>query len=69
VQAKRNDFVASQRRLEVGRLIFLDESGFRLGSPLRYGWSPRGQDSPGKTVEGQWETMTMIGALVLVTWS
>jgi transposase len=46
-------------------LIFIDESGFRLGSPLRYGWAPRGQDSFGKTVEGQWETMTMIGALAL----
>lgn len=57
--------MAGQRRLDVGRLIFLDESGFRLGSPLRYGWAPRGQDSPGKTVEGQWETMTMIGALAL----
>ena len=46
-------------------MIFIDESGFRLGSPLRYGWAPRGQDSFGKTVEGQWETMTMIGALAL----
>jgi len=65
VQAKRSNFAASQVRLDAGRLIFLDESGFRLGSPLRYGWAPRGQDSPGKTVEGQWETMTMIGALAL----
>jgi len=65
VQAKREVFAASQQRLEVARLIFLDESGLRLGSPPRYGWAPRGQDSPGKTVEGQWQTMTMIGALGL----
>ncbi len=55
MQAKRVDFIGKQPQLDIARLIFLDESGFRLGSPLRYGWAPRGQDSPGKTVEGQWE--------------
>lgn len=65
VQVKRNEFIARQPQLDVARLIFIDESGFRLGSPPRYGWAPRGQDSFGKTVEGQWETMTMIGALAL----
>lgn len=65
MQAKRADFIGKQPQLDIARLIFLDESGFRLGSPLRYGWAPRGQDSPGKTVEGQWEYVTMIGALAL----
>jgi transposase len=65
VQTKRQEFIVGQGRLEVTRLIFLDESGFRLGSPLRYGWAPRGQDSPAKTVQGQWQTMTMIGAMSL----
>lgn len=65
VQVKRNEFIARQPQLDVARLIFIDESGFRLGSPPRHGWAPRGQDSFGKTVEGQWETMTMIGALAL----
>jgi transposase len=65
VQVKRDAFIAQQPQLDVSRLIFIDESGFRLGSPPRYGWAPRGQDSVGKTVEGQWQTMTMIGALAL----
>jgi transposase len=65
IQAKRDAFIAQQPQLDVARLIFIDESGFRLGSPPRYGWAPRGQDSFGKTVEGQWETLTMIGALAL----
>jgi transposase len=46
-------------------LIFLDESGFRLGSPPHYGWAPIGEKSPGKSVQGAWKTMTMIGAIGL----
>lgn len=65
IQIKRQEFLAAQPLLDVNRLIFIDESGYRLGSPPRYGWAPRGQDSPGKSVQGQWETMTMIGALAL----
>lgn len=46
------------------RLIFLDESGYRLGSCLRYGWSPRSERAFGFTDDtGGWETMTMIGAM------
>ena len=50
---------------DVERLIFLDESGFRLGAPPHYGWAPIGEKSPGKSVQGAWKTMTMIGALGL----
>jgi transposase len=65
VQAKRQAFAASQPALDVRRLIFLDESGFRLGSPPHYGWAPIGEKSPGKSVQGAWKTMTMIGAIGL----
>jgi transposase len=65
VQARRSAFTAAQAQLDTQRLIFVDESGFRLGSPPRFGWAPRGEDSPGKTVEGCWETITMIGAIAL----
>jgi transposase len=47
----------------VKRLVFIDESGFRLGSPPHYGWAPVGEKSPGKSVQGAWETITMIGAI------
>lgn len=46
-------------------MIFLDESGFRLGSPPNYGWAPVGEKSPGKATQGSWKTMTMIGAIAL----
>ena len=65
VKAKRETFVAGQTDLDPARLIFLDESGFRLGSPPHYGWAVRGEKSPGKSVQGSWETLTMIGALAL----
>ena len=54
-----------QPQLDITRLVFLDESGFRLGSPLRYGWAPRGHDSIGRAVQGKWVNMTMLGALAL----
>lgn len=65
VQAKRETFLALQKKLDGRRLIFVDESGFRLGTPPRYGWAPIGEKSPGKTVCGSWETMTMLGAIAL----
>jgi transposase len=49
----------------VRRLVFVDESGFRLGSPPRHGWAPRGEDSPGYGIHGDWKTVTMIGAIAL----
>lgn len=65
VQAKRKAFLAEQPQLDASKLIFLDESGFRLGSPPNYGWAPVGEKSPGKTTQGSWKTMTMIGAIAL----
>lgn len=49
-------------------MIFVDESGFRLGSPPNYGWAPIGEKSPGRATHGDWCTMTMIGALALDGW-
>ena len=65
VQARRDAFITTQASLDPTRLIFVDESGFRLGSPPRYGWAPRGEDAPGKTVCGAWKTITMVGAIAL----
>jgi transposase len=68
VQARRQHFVAEQPKLNASKLVFLDESGFRLGSPPHYGWAPVGQKSPGKATHGAWRTMTMLGALALDGW-
>jgi transposase len=68
VQAKRLAFVAQQPTLNAAKLVFLDESGFRLGSPPNYGWAPVGEKSPGKATHGAWSTITMIGAIALDGW-
>lgn len=68
VQAKRATFVARQASLDPSKLIFLDESGFRLGTPPNYGWAPRGEKAPGKATHGDWCTMTMLGAIALDGW-
>jgi len=68
VQAQRAIFAAKQPTLNAEKLVFLDESGFRLGSPPNYGWAPIGEKSPGKATLGAWCTMTMIGAIALDGW-
>ena len=66
VQQRREEFSAQEQpNLEPNCLVFVDESGFRLGSPPRYGWAPKGQDAPGKEVHGKWNTVTMLGAIAL----
>lgn len=68
VQKRRLDFIREQLKLHVRRLVFLDESGFRLGTPPSYGWAPLGDKAPGKATHGAWKTMTMIGAIALNGW-
>jgi len=68
VQAKRAAFIAAQPSLNPAKLVFLNESGFRLGSPPNYGWAPLGEKSPGKATHGSWCTITMIGAIALDGW-
>lgn len=63
--AKRQAFIELQPSLDPNRLVFVDESGFRLGSPPRHGWAPRGKDSAGYSVHGKWEMVTMLGAIAL----
>jgi transposase len=67
VQAQRAAFAEQQPKLNAAKLVFLDESGFRLGSPPNYGWAPVGEKSLGKAMGG-WDTMTMIGAIALDGW-
>ena len=65
VALKRKAFLELQPNLDPSRLVFVDESGFRLGSSPRHGWAPRGEDSAGLGVYGKWETVTMLGAIAL----
>ena len=68
VQKRRLEFFREQLKLNIRRLVFLDESGFRLGTPPNYGWAPIGDKAPGKATHGAWQTMTMIGAIALNGW-
>jgi len=68
VAERREACADKQAGLDLSKLVFLDESGFRLGSPPHYGWAPSGAKSPGKTTQGAWRTMTMIGALAVDGW-
>jgi transposase len=61
----RNAFEAQQHLLNAERLVFLDESGMRLGTPTRYGWAPCGEKAPGKAIHGAWRMVTMLGAIGL----
>jgi len=68
VKKRRLEFIREQLKLKVRRLVFLDESGFRLGTPPNYGWAPIGDKAPGKATHGAWKTITMIGAIALNGW-
>ncbi len=59
----RAEFIAEQAELKDKRLFFLDESGFRLGSCSRYGWSKRGEKAYDSETCGSWQTITMLGAM------
>lgn len=65
VERKRRFFENIQPLLNPKHLVFVDESGFRLGGTPRYGWAPIGKDAPGCHVQGKWETVTMVGAMAL----
>lgn len=58
-------FSERQEQLNPSSLVFVDETGFRMGDSPRYGWAPRGEDVAGKHVQGSWVTMTLIGAIAL----
>jgi transposase len=61
----REQFISEQPSLQSQRLVFLDESGMRLGSTTRYGWALKGEKALGKAIHGSWKTVTMIGAIGL----
>ena len=65
VKQKQKQFLEKQLQLNPEKLVFVDESGFRLGGTPRYGWAPRGDDAPGSHVQGKWENVTMVGAMAL----
>ena len=63
VARRRSQWTKYQDRVDVGRLVFIDETWTRTDmAPLR-GWAPRGSRLVAKVPHGRWKTMTFLAAL------
>ena len=64
IQRKRRSFRRRVRRIEPGRLKFVDESGANTAMTRAYAWAPRGKRAVG-SAPGQWKSFTVVAALGL----
>jgi transposase len=64
VKRKRRTFRRKVRRIEPGRLRFVDESGANTAMARAHAWAPRGVRAVG-SAPGGWESFTVIAALGL----
>jgi DDE superfamily endonuclease len=52
-----------QNRIDISRLVFIDETWVKTNmAPLR-GWALKGQRLQGRAPHGHWKTLTFVGAL------
>jgi len=65
VKADRAEFKLLLNELDPARIVFLDESFWRLGAKPRYGWSRVGHKAVGFEKLRQWRQVTMLGAMRL----
>ena len=63
VAAARAELIAEQPRLDVPRLVFIDETAVTTKMVRHYGRSPRGMRLAAKVPHGHWKTLTFIAAL------
>ena len=59
----RNEWRASQGKLNPERLVFIDETGAATDMARRYGRCPRGQRLASGVPWGHWKTTTFVAAL------
>ena len=52
-----------QRRLDITKLVFLDETGAKTNMTRRYGWGPSNERIDASVPHGHWETTTLIQAI------
>ncbi len=64
VQRKRRSYRRKVKRIEAGRLVFVDETGVTTAMTPAYDRAPRGERAVG-SAPGSWETVTVIAALGL----
>jgi transposase len=64
VQKKRCSFRRKVKRIELKRLIFVDETGVTTAMTPAYAWAPRGERADASAPRS-WESVTVIAALGL----
>ena len=52
-----------QKRVDVSRLVFIDETWTKTNMTRLYGWAPRGERLVDKVPQGKWNTATFLAAL------
>ncbi len=63
MKRKRSAWTRKQRRLDITKLVFLDETGAKTNMTRRYGWGPSEQPVNDSVPHGHWETTTLIHAI------
>ena len=63
VARRRAQWIKYQDRVELERLVFIDETWTRTDMAALRGWAPRGRRLTAKVPHGRWKTMTFLAAL------
>ncbi len=63
VQAARRAWSDAQPRMDIEKLVFIDETWTSTSMTRRYGRAPRGQRCIGSAPHGHWKTTTFVAAL------
>ncbi|WP_404310917.1 IS630 family transposase [Neorhodopirellula lusitana] len=63
VKERRISWKHQQRRLDISKLIFLDETGAKTNMTRRYGWGPSDERVTDLVPHGHWKTTTLIHAI------
>jgi transposase len=65
VEAKRQRFTEVSWLWDVGRLVFIDETGLNLAMTRRYAWSPIGERAVGHAPFHRGENATLVAAITI----
>ena len=63
MQAARLKWLEAQPRMDIEKLVFLDETCASTSMVRRYGRAPKGQCCIGSAPHGHWKTTTFVGGL------
>ena len=63
VQAARRAWSEAQSRMDIEKLVFIDETWTSTSMTRRYGRAPRGQRCIGSAPHGHWKTTTFVAGL------